>query len=448
MLLKSPWTARVADGEGPVYRRIAAAVAQDFGDGLIPPGARLPAHRELAFQLKVSVGVVTKAYALLIRQGVTESVKGSAMYISSRRIGSGPIALNVNVPPNLMSAAMLSRTLSSLAQVVDERDLASAAPHEGSESHRRCLATWLRSYCRSIEPESMILCNGGQHAIWLAVSVLAREKIVVLTDELPFSGLRSITSKLGIELRGVRSDEGGIQPAALTQAIEAARSGGFEPVLYCSPTAQNPTGVSMPKERLQDISRICRANEIYVIEDDVYAAFAIRDHVCLHEKIPERTFYVNSFAKILSPWFRLGVLVTPNHLLSDTLEIMNAQGSKVSPIIAHVIQEWITCGLATEVAHLTHQEGINRNSIARDQFSNQEDVLIGNGFHMFLPLPFERSKTLCDEAMKYGIVLGDPAVNLLQNSGRSGVRVCLGGPQKSELKEALAIVATLYARIK
>lgn len=434
-------------GEEAAYRRIAAAIVEDYEAGVIPPGARLPAQRELAYQLSVGVGTVTKAYSLLCRQGFGHAVKGSAMYVTKRAVKMPSLELHVNVPPNLMSGTMLSQTLNTLAATVDERDLTRPIPYEGSEQHRSCLATWLQSYCASIQPDSMILCNGGQHAIWMALTVLAEAPTVVLTDEIPFNGIRWIADALGLELRGVANDQEGLVPEALEQAIRQAAADGFSPVLYCSPTAQNPTAVSMSNSRLEEIAGICRKNALYVIEDDVYAAFAIQDHSCLLDHIPDQTFYVNSLAKILTPWFRLGVLVTPKHLFSKCMDLMHAHGSKVSPIMTHVMQEWITSGLASEVAYLTHKEGIFRNEIAAKHFANSRNALVGNGFHMFLSLPYDASSALCSEAGKENIKVGEPAVNLLGNHKKSGVRLCLGGLRRLELETALQKIASLNNKL-
>ncbi|WP_040594303.1 GntR family transcriptional regulator, partial [Mesorhizobium metallidurans] len=107
MRLKSSWTPRIGGGDGPVYQRIAAAIIEDLSHGNILPGARLPAQRDLAFDLHVGLGTVTKAYGLLTKRGVAAPEKGRAMFITSKPAESTVIEMDVNIPPNLLSGKML-----------------------------------------------------------------------------------------------------------------------------------------------------------------------------------------------------------------------------------------------------------------------------------------------------------------------------------------------------
>ena len=64
-------------GEGPVYRRLARAVAAAIERGEIEPGTRLPAERVLAEALAVSRTTVVSAYEELRGQERVESRRGS-----------------------------------------------------------------------------------------------------------------------------------------------------------------------------------------------------------------------------------------------------------------------------------------------------------------------------------------------------------------------------------
>ena len=56
------WTA----GEGPAYRRLAAALTVAIRRGEVGPGERLPAERVMARLLSVSRTTVVAAYELLL----------------------------------------------------------------------------------------------------------------------------------------------------------------------------------------------------------------------------------------------------------------------------------------------------------------------------------------------------------------------------------------------
>src|ERR1700686_532078 len=62
---------------GPLYRRLAAAIAAAVTGGRLPAGSRLPAERPLAAALAVSRTTVIGAYDLLREEGWVESRRGS-----------------------------------------------------------------------------------------------------------------------------------------------------------------------------------------------------------------------------------------------------------------------------------------------------------------------------------------------------------------------------------
>ena len=65
-------------GSGPLYRRLATAIARAVERGAVAHGSRLPAERALAEALSVSRGTAVAAYDQLVGDGLLE-----------RRLGSG-----------------------------------------------------------------------------------------------------------------------------------------------------------------------------------------------------------------------------------------------------------------------------------------------------------------------------------------------------------------------
>ena len=76
----------------------------------------------------------------------------------------------------------------------------------------------------------------------------------------------------------------------------------------------------MLPERRAAIAEIIRKHDAYVIEDDVYAFLFAAPLPPITTLIPERAFYVTSFAKCLAPGLRIGAMIVPDcALLSDLL---------------------------------------------------------------------------------------------------------------------------------
>src|SRR5712671_2621770 len=61
---------------------IVAALTRDIDRGRLRSGTRLPTHRELAAQLGVAVGSVTRAYAQAKADGLVTGTAGSGMFVA------------------------------------------------------------------------------------------------------------------------------------------------------------------------------------------------------------------------------------------------------------------------------------------------------------------------------------------------------------------------------
>ena len=78
-------------GKGPLYARLANAIAMAIYRGDLMPGERLPAERELARALAISRTTVIAAYAFLRDQQLLEARQGSGTRVDPRLRISGPL---------------------------------------------------------------------------------------------------------------------------------------------------------------------------------------------------------------------------------------------------------------------------------------------------------------------------------------------------------------------
>src|SRR6218665_3711409 len=66
------------------YKRLVKAIASDVESAAVAPGMRLPAQREVAADLKISVQTVTNAYKELERHGLIRCEVGRGSFVSAR----------------------------------------------------------------------------------------------------------------------------------------------------------------------------------------------------------------------------------------------------------------------------------------------------------------------------------------------------------------------------
>ena len=96
--------------------------------------------------------------------------------------------------------------------------------------------------------------------------------------------------------------------------------------LLVLPYPSNPTGAVMRREHLEEIARVLRGTDIFVMSDEIYAELTYGDerHVSIAslEGMKERTILINGFSKAhaMTGW-RLGYACAPKPVLAQMLKI-------------------------------------------------------------------------------------------------------------------------------
>lgn len=447
MRLQSPWIPRLAPLDAPASERLVMALADDILEGRLETGARLPAHRDLAWKLGIGVGTVTKAYAVLDRRGLTRSVKGRGTFVAARQAHQGPVVdMSINTPPPMLSERLLARTLSDIAKRVDPHLFALYPPPAGHVEHRRLMGRWLEGLGMAADPSCLVLTSGAQQALGLVFSLLCSRGETLYTERLTYPGAISLAKYAGYGLRGVDIDGEGLIPAALDMAL--ADGGKREKVgaVYVTPTMHNPTTSTMGLARRQAVVEVCRRHDVPIIEDDVYAFAADAQLPPLAMLAPERTYYINSLAKTLSPGLRIGALVVPPAFLDRTQAALRATSSMASPLSCAVMEAWLTSGAAASVRTSIRTEAARRRDIAASLLGDAMARPSHDGFHVWLPMPRDEADRFVRGAAGMGVVLTHPdLLSVDPNDSASGVRICLGGPSFSELTRGLEALASLHA---
>src|SRR5579859_669995 len=447
MLLQSPWRPHLADHPGSPSERLISALADDILEGRLEAGARLPSHRDLAWSLKIGVGTVTKAYAVLERRGLTRSVKGRGTFVALVQAHKpAGIDLSFNQPPAMLSDRLLRRTLASIAKTVDPGLFTHYPPPLGHDEHRRLMAHWLKDLGMPADPERVVLTSGAQQALAVAFSAALKPGGTIFCEALTYPGVITLARFSGYRLVGVAMDGEGMIPAALDEALAAGPKGIRSALLYILPTMQNPTTATMGRSRRQEIAEICRRHAITVVEDDVYSLDPLPDCPPIATLAPERTFYVNSLSKTVSPGLRIGSLVVPPGMMERSVAALRATLLAVSPLSCAVMERWMVEGTADTLRAAIRMEAERRTSLARSILGSAMRRSEVPGFHVFLPMMRPEADRVATAAAAAGVAVTLPrAIAADRDSQVSGLRLCLGGPSLPDLRSGLTRIASLIA---
>lgn len=196
------------------------------------------------------------------------------------------VALSGGLPANAQFPRQ-ELTASFLRVVQDPAALQYGWP-EGLDRLREQIARRLRGRGADVSADDVLVTNGAQQAIGIALQLLCRP-----------------------------GDAIAVAPQTYPSALDLFRSAGVVPVAsptprvaYVMPAVGNPTGQPLAAAARQEL--LDRADRLF-IEDDAYAdlSFAGPPAAPLLAQARARTLHVGTMSKILCPGLRVGWLVVP-----------------------------------------------------------------------------------------------------------------------------------------
>jgi DNA-binding transcriptional MocR family regulator len=144
---------------------------------------------------------------------------------------------------------------------------------------------------------------------------------------------------------------------------------------------------------------------------------------------PERTIYVSSFGKSISPALRIGYMVVPPALVEQLEGTQRAMNLAVPPVVAEIASTLMAKGTAEEIAQQYLAETAKRQAAAAAILSGHEFRAHPAAFFLWLALPPQwRSDEFVAAAQREGVnVVG--AENFIVGRSRpaDAVRISVNG---------------------
>ncbi|MEM6385340.1 MAG: PLP-dependent aminotransferase family protein [Pseudomonadota bacterium] len=320
------WQPTLSNYDGPKYKALAGALKDGVRQGALPPGAKLPTVRELAWQLSITPGTVARAYSILTEAGIFEATVGRGTFVANTTAAppsqpieidstphgsegvTGDISFFSPALPNKGQARLIRELLGRVAEAPPS-GLMHYPSQEASRPARQAVLDWLKgSPLGSLSEDDVVLSHGAQNGISLIMqSVLSGARPVVLIEELAYPGFRRCAELLRADVVPVPMDEKGIIPEALKDIARHHQA----QILCTSSEVHNPTCLLIPEERRRAIAAVAQEADLQIIEDDCYRmGTAVAPSYRMIA--PERSWYVSSISKTLTPALRVGFAIAPH----------------------------------------------------------------------------------------------------------------------------------------
>ncbi|WP_022663692.1 PLP-dependent aminotransferase family protein [Desulfospira joergensenii] len=349
----------------PRYEQIAEKIVTLIHSGALKEGDKIPSIRQLSHELSVGVNTVKEAYWRLEDRNYITVVPQSGYYVKNRfnervepseqdlkqldpkkvtfcRVYSmfrdnafdkNGISLALSgVAPDLWPKKRFGRYLMDAAS---DNDLLAAEYllPPGYTLLRQQIARLGLSAGLTLSPDDIIVTNGCQEAIFLALMALCKPGDTIVLESPTYFNLLQLLQALNLKVIEIPSSpEEGISLDTLKFVIENHPV----KVVFSIPNFNNPRGFVMPSWKKKEMAWLLEQSKIPLIEDDIYGDlyFHRRPDACKSHDETGNVLYCSSFSKTIAPGLRIG-WIAPGKFYESVIEmkmLLNISTASVNQI--------------------------------------------------------------------------------------------------------------------
>ncbi|WP_052185664.1 PLP-dependent aminotransferase family protein [Streptomyces purpureus] len=448
------WTgARWRPGRGARvdYRDIADRVARAIAGGRLKPGDRLPPQRVFAHRHRIAPSTAIRVYGELARRGLVVGEVGRGTFVRAapplpgpalaEASGLAPVDLQLNYPVVAGQSELMERALGALARPDVLAEAGRPAAAVGTPGAREAAAGVLARSGWRPDPDRVLFAGNGRAAIAAAVSCLVPPGGRLGVEALTYPLVKAVAERLGVRLVPIAMDGEGMRPDALAAAHRAAPLA----AVYLQPSLHNPLSVTAGDARRAEWAHKLRELGLTAIEDATWGFLHPGSPTPLAAYAPERTVFLDSLSKRLSPGLTVGYLVAPEAGRERLAEALRSGAWTAAGFALAAATRWAGDGTVAEVVAAKRADAAARQELVLRHLGGFDIATDPRAYYCWwrLPAPW-RAETFVAAAAERGIAV-TPGAAFAVGSGRAAdaVRIGLASPPRPVLAQALDRLAVL-----
>lgn len=440
----------------------------------------MPGLRMLCQQQRISLATAVSAYQTLERDGWIEARQRSGFYVRARpqSVLEQPALKQLSRKPTPVSGQQMALQLVQATHRPDVVQLGAAVPAAsflptravaqalaraarqgaqrtaryefppGAPELRRQLARRLTHLGCETQAEDIVITNGCQEALQLALRAVTQPGDVVAIESPTFYGLLQVIESLGLKALEIPTHPSeGLSLEALQLALEQW------PVRACVlvPNFSNPLGYCMPDQRKRQLLALLARYDLPLIEDDVYGDLGFgpeRPSIIKAWDRDGRVLHCSSFSKTLAPGLRVGWIAPGRY--QQSVEYLKYVSNLAAPAAAQLaVADLLAQGRYDRYlrqVRTRYQQAVTRMSAAIDRFFPAGTRISEprGGFVLWLELPSETdTMKLAQQALQEGISIAPGPIFSATQKYRNYLRLSCACEWNDPLERALARLAQL-----
>jgi len=360
-----------------VFNQLVSQISSLIDSGDLQEGFQLPSSRQLAVSLGVNRSTVIRAYEELWALGYLESTPGSYTKVRKRKVGNRECKhfaekdtfwdemLNSSYKPDFEKVNKFSKLIISDndsvisfdrlepdSRLIDvrlinncyreaisnqEQNVFGYCHPRGYEPLRHSIVSHMRLHGVNSTDENILVTNGSQNSLQLIFQAFISKDDVVAAESPTYSMLIPLIKYFGCKILEIPVNDDGLDISVLKEYLKRY------PVkmIYTMPTFHNPTSVTMPQDKREELLTLCEKHKVIIVEDSIEEEMKYFGKVHLPIKSIDThgvVIYLGSFSKILAPGFRLGWIIADEECIKrlTTLKtIFDLSSNTFSQIMLH-----------------------------------------------------------------------------------------------------------------
>jgi DNA-binding transcriptional MocR family regulator len=430
------------------YKVVVDAYASDIRAGRLPPGTRLPTHRQLAAREGIALVTASRVYAELGAMGLVSGEQGRGTFVREIALPAGQgidqqsaaadaIDLNFNYPSLPGQADLLRRALRELATSGDLEALLHYQPHRGRPQDRAAVARHLRLSGLAADADQVLIVNGSQHGLATTMMATVRAGDVVAVDALTYPGFKVLAHTLRLELAPLPVTPDGPDLDALEQlcAKRPVRA------IYAMPTLQNPLGWVMDATARARLVEIARRFGLLIVEDASYAYLVEQPPPPVAALAPDITVYVSGVSKSVATGLRFGFVAAPAPLVPAIERAIRVTTWNTPALITAIACRWLDDGTVSRLEAEKRDDARTRQAIARLALAGLPLVGHPSSYFVWLPLPEDaRADRIAASLARRRISVSTAESFATSAHLPQAIRLALGSAELGSLRHALSVV--------
>jgi len=325
---------------------------------------------------------------------------------------------------------------------------------EGYRPLRELIARRMTDEGVAATVDNILVTTGSQQAIDLVGKILLDPGDAVVVESPTYLAALQAWNAYEASFIGVPSDQAGMDVDLLEEIASRQPK-----LLYCQPNFQNPTGVTLSRERRESLVDISIRHGLPILEDDPYRQLRFEgrplprliglesERQGNHGEYHGNIISLSTFSKILAPGMRVGWVVAAPEVIAHLTQAKQGTDLHTSTLDQMIAYEMLGSGYLED-----HQQLIVRT------YRERRDVMLASlaehfppearwtrpegGMFLWVELPDAiDASELLREAMKQQVAFVPGQGFHVDGSGHNSLRLNFSNSTSAQIREGIARLA-------